>query len=335
MENPQKQFVLSLLAYVVQRDVSPKQLCKLANIDLEKLKKKEPYDFTRQQRHDLWRHAIALTNDPLFGLHFGESLQLAALGAVGEIIKSSATVGQGIQIACSLTHLVTDLFTMQVTNTKKTFTIDLLRVGEKNTADEFLARQLADLLMVFTVHELDGLLLEKITPTSVTLPFKAEDNEEYIRVLRSGEVKKGSKYSMTFSSTYWNEPILTANYELQTRLLEKVHSQATNSLKANEDLHHRVRDYILAHTYLGIPSLEEVAANFNVTPRSLQRKLREEGVTFQELTDGIRKTLALHYLQAGNYPLKEISHMLGYNELSAFSRAFKRWTGKAPGNFAP
>jgi len=41
-------------------------------------------------------------------------------------------------------------------------------------------------------------------------------------------------------------------------------------------------------------------------------------------------SLAIHYMKAGSYQLKEISYLLGYNELSAFSRAFKRWTGKAP-----
>jgi AraC-like DNA-binding protein len=58
--------------------------------------------------------------------------------------------------------------------------------------------------------------------------------------------------------------------------------------------------------------------------------LQEESVTFQQLADSVRKSLALSYLESGKYQIKEVSYMLGYNELSAFSRAFKRWTGKAP-----
>jgi len=61
--------------------------------------------------------------------------------------------------------------------------------------------------------------------------------------------------------------------------------------------------------------------------------LYEEGVSFQQLADSVRRSIAMHYLQSGNFPLKEVSHILGYNELSAFTRAFKRWTGKTPGDF--
>jgi AraC-like DNA-binding protein len=89
----------------------------------------------------------------------------------------------------------------------------------------------------------------------------------------------------------------------------------------------------MANAYLGILSLEDVAANFNMAPRSLQRRLQEEDITFQQLADSVRKSLALHYIRLGEHPIKAISNMLGYNELSAFSRAFKRWTGKAPANY--
>ena len=87
---------------------------------------------------------------------------------------------------------------------------------------------------------------------------------------------------------------------------------------------------MLANSYLGIVSLEDIAANFNISARTLQRKLKEEGINFQQVADEVRKSLAINYLKAGSYPVKEISYMLGYNELSAFTRTFKRWTGITP-----
>jgi AraC-like DNA-binding protein len=68
-----------------------------------------------------------------------------------------------------------------------------------------------------------------------------------------------------------------------------------------------------------------------VSARTLQRKLKEEGINFQQLADDVRKTLAINYLKSGTYQVKEISYLLGYNELSAFTRTFKRWTGITPG----
>ncbi len=126
MEDQHKQLTLSLIAYAAQRDLSPDELCKNAHIDLRALKKKEKSTITKKQFDDLWLYASRLAKDPLFGLHFGESLQLSALGVVGEIIKSSNTVGQGITIAASLISAVTDLFKMEVTQTKKKFIIQLI-----------------------------------------------------------------------------------------------------------------------------------------------------------------------------------------------------------------
>src|SRR5882762_5548853 len=114
MEAHQRQFILGLLGYAVQKGVSPQQLCKLAQVNLEALQKEKADALTPKQTSDLWLHASRLCNDPLFGLHFGESLQLAALGVVGQIIQASNTVGDALTIANSLSYLVTDLFTMNV-----------------------------------------------------------------------------------------------------------------------------------------------------------------------------------------------------------------------------
>ena len=126
MEDQHKQLALSLIAYAAQRDIPTDVLCKNANIDLRAIKKKEKYAITKKQFDDLWLYASRLAKDPLFGLHFGESLQLSALGVVGEIIKSSGTVGEGITIAASLTGVVTDLFKMEVTKSKKKFVIQII-----------------------------------------------------------------------------------------------------------------------------------------------------------------------------------------------------------------
>jgi AraC-like DNA-binding protein len=330
MEEQQRQFVLSLLAYSVQREIPAKKLCQLCSIDLEGLTKGH-IEISKKQFNDLWKNASHLCNDPLFGLHFGESLQLAALGIVGEIIKSSDTVGQAISIAASLTGMVTDLFTMKIERSKKSFVIHLISTDSQN--NEFVERQLADLLIVFTIHELNGFLLEKIKPSSVMYPYKISNKKEYERVLRCKTIKKGNGYSIEFKNSYWDEPILTADYELQKLFVQKLNSQQKDMLASVKAFRVKIVDYLMQNSYLGILSLEDVAGNFNMTSRSLQRMLQEEDTTFQQLADSVRKSLAVHYLASGNYQIKEISNMLGYNELSAFSRAFKRWTGKAPMNY--
>jgi len=316
-----------MLAYAAQRDISVEQLCKVSNLDLKKLKDGSHADISQKQLNDLWLNASHLGNDKLFGLHFGESLQLAALGFVGEIIKSSATVGEALTQGASLIHLFTDLFRLEVVRKRKTFTVQLKTIKEEKEPS-FTFLQMRDLIMVFLIHELDGLLLMKIKPHSVQLSFNKMDLVEYERVFRCKPMNK-RECILEFDVAYWSEPILTANYELQHLLLQKIHA-GNDSSNAKQTLQTRIRNYLLANSYLGILSLDEVASNFNVSPRSLQRKLQEEGISFQSIADSVRQSLAEHYLQSGNYQVKEISNMLGYNDLSAFSRAFKRWTGKPP-----
>jgi AraC-like DNA-binding protein len=328
MENQQRQFVLSLLAYAALRDISLTTLCQKANVNLVSLKKDDVYALSSRQVDDLWFYASQLSNDPLFGLHFGESLQLSALGVVGEIIKSSRTVGEAVQLAASLTHLVTDLFTMEALKSKKSFMIRLLPLKKDDT--DFTLKQMTDLLLVFVVHELDGFLLEKIRPLSVYLPNDVSRVSEYERVLRCKPTRKKGEIVIHFDIKYWDEPIISANYELHKFLLEKV---SNIPKKGQERFSERVVQHLMTNAYLGILSLEDVAANFNMAPRSLQRRLQEENITFHQLADSVRKSLALHYIESGKHPIKAISNMLGYNELSAFSRAFKRWTGKAPANY--
>lgn len=330
MEEQRHPLLASLLAYAVQRGVSPDAITGAAYVDLPALQNGTA-TITSRQYDDLWFHAAQLCQDPLFGLHFGESVQLAALGIVGQVIQTSRTVGEALTTVAPLTALVTDQYTVEIKRTRTSFTTSLkpaVSVKELSPA----ARHLRDFLAVFMIHELDGLLLKKVQPLAVTFPEPVAPVAEYTRVLRCTPTRKGGACSITFEAHYWDEPILTANYALQQLLLQRVAGIGIGdpSPVATPVFKDRVIACLEGHSYLGILTLEDVAANFNMSARSLQRRLSEEDVSFQQLADDVRKALALRYLSARSHPMKEISAILGYNELSAFSRAFKRWTGKTP-----
>jgi AraC-like DNA-binding protein len=78
------------------------------------------------------------------------------------------------------------------------------------------------------------------------------------------------------------------------------------------------------------PTLEEVAEKVGLSSWSLQRRLREEGLSFSLLVDKLRCEMATHYLQQKQLPISEMALLLGYSEVSAFSRAFRRWFGISP-----
>ena len=77
-------------------------------------------------------------------------------------------------------------------------------------------------------------------------------------------------------------------------------------------------------------SIERIARRLRMSARTLQRRLRQEGTSFQALIDDVRRTMAEVYFSEGKKPLGEVAFMLGYSDLSAFTRAYRRWTGKPP-----
>jgi AraC-like DNA-binding protein len=83
----------------------------------------------------------------------------------------------------------------------------------------------------------------------------------------------------------------------------------------------------------GEPKLGPVASKLAIGPRTLQRRLKEQGADFKALVDDTRRRFSLRYLQDRKNTLTEVAYLLGYSEVSAFNRAFKRWTGSAPSDY--
>jgi AraC-like DNA-binding protein len=80
----------------------------------------------------------------------------------------------------------------------------------------------------------------------------------------------------------------------------------------------------------GKPELRRVAGALNLGPRTLQRRLQKCGIDFKKLINEMRCQLAMSHLKDGTRTLTEIAFLLGYSEVSAFNRAFKRWTNETP-----
>jgi AraC-like DNA-binding protein len=79
------------------------------------------------------------------------------------------------------------------------------------------------------------------------------------------------------------------------------------------------------------PEMAVVSTNLGLSVRSLRRKLNENGVTYQELLDQVRRDMAVDYLSNSLLSVEQIAELVGYGEAASFRKAFRRWTGKAPG----
>jgi AraC-like DNA-binding protein len=92
----------------------------------------------------------------------------------------------------------------------------------------------------------------------------------------------------------------------------------------------RVESVLMPLLQDGRVSIETVGSRLGLSRQTLFRRLREEGVTFEQVVEELRHQLAIHYLTANNASVSQTARLVGYSDASAFSRAFKRWTGRSP-----
>lgn len=125
-----------------------------------------------------------------------------------------------------------------------------------------------------------------------------------------------------------DQPLPTANLEL-ARTFDAILADQLAELSDN-GLESRCRAYFLQELTSGEPTEEGLARALAMSRRTLQRKLRENGLTYRGLLEKTRHDLALRYLDDPDKTVTDITFLLGFSEQSAFTRAFKRWHGKSP-----
>lgn len=126
-------------------------------------------------------------------------------------------------------------------------------------------------------------------------------------------------------------PVRTANPALLEHLIAHGRAQV-QALPPSDALADRVR-HVLRRDLAGAPTLESVAAALGQAPRTLQRRLRDEGTSVQALLDEARRARAFALLRDPAQELKAVAAALGFSEPAAFHRAFVRWTGSSPGRW--
>src|SRR6185503_14735018 len=84
----------------------------------------------------------------------------------------------------------------------------------------------------------------------------------------------------------------------------------------------------------GDASVKSIAANLGISARTLQRRLADEGKSFDDIREGVRRARALELVGKNRVPIADVAAQLGFSDPRAFRRAFRRWTGTAPSELA-
>ncbi len=167
-----------------------------------------------------------------------------------------------------------------------------------------------------------------IEPRWMTMPDPPADPEPYRRYLGQ-RIGRGDTQTVAFAAADAARPFITAN-DRMWEFFEPELRRRLSELEARSSTTERVRAALLELLPAGAPGVGSVARELAISPRTLQRRLREEGTTFQSTLDATREELARHYLTRSSVSAGEISFLLGYEDPNSFYRAFHSWTGQTP-----
>ena len=169
---------------------------------------------------------------------------------------------------------------------------------------------------------------EPVNPETVHSSLDLPELDAYEAFLET-RIRRAEANRVTFSAADAQKPFLTANHALWA-ILAPAFDKRMEDLTQEASFRDRVRACLLEMLASGHYSMPYVASKLALSNRTLQRRLGEEGTTFQAVLDELREELARHYLSATDYTSAEISLLLGYEEPNSFFRAFRAWTGQTP-----
>lgn len=169
---------------------------------------------------------------------------------------------------------------------------------------------------------------EQIIPESVHSSLELPELDAYETFLEN-RITRDEVNRVVFSAGDAQKPFLTVNHAMWA-ILEPAFDKRMEDLTQDASFRDRVRACLLEMLASGHYSMTYIASKLAVSNRTLQRRLREEGTSFQKVLDELREELARHYLAATDYTSAEISFLLGYEEPNSFFRAFRAWTGQTP-----
>ena len=173
------------------------------------------------------------------------------------------------------------------------------------------------------VQEHIPLLAANLTYTQVAQP------EDYRRMFLSNPVAfEQPECSLIMPRAAMDKPVSQGEQSLRHFLRHPVLMMLTERYD-RDSWTKQVRD-LVRQNLRDMPELVSVAAELDVHPQTLRRRLTAEGTTFKEIKNQLRRDTALHYLGKQGLSIEEIAHRSGFSESSAFIRAFKSWTGVTP-----
>jgi AraC-like DNA-binding protein len=259
-----------------------------------------------------------------FGLRVGQSWRLAMLGLVGELMRNSPTLGEGLRLAIVYHHLNSQggVIFLRQHGAMAELGYAIYHRGVQG-ADQIYDGVLAAILNY--MRELCG---ANWVPAEVLVAHAPPADVSPYRRLFNCPVRFNSEVNaLRFSAHRLNRPLAGANPRMLRALMQQANDLPQPDLI--EKLHRSLRVLLLS----GVTSGDAIADMLAMHRRTLNRRLKAHGTTFREVLDDVRFEAAFQLLATTQLALDEVAAALGYSGVSPFTRAFRRRSGTTPGQW--
>lgn len=277
----------------------------------------------------LFEEAARHTQNDNFGLWFGNQFMPRDLGMLGYVAVASPTLGSALENLVGYFDFHQQGSTMRLSRADCLLKLDY-QIHDGRIVER---RQDAELSLGMFLNIFRECLGPHWGPEEVHFEHpKPLDWKEHDRAFEAPVY-----FNQPTNALLFRPDLLAGDMPNgDTRLLAIVQT-CLSSLGFNdniaESLVDRLRNLLRVKLPEGYPSLESVAAEMNLSVSAVQRVLAFEGLSYKDLVERTRQDLSLLYLRQVHLPLSEIAFLLGYSELSAFSRAFRRWHDVSPRDY--
>ncbi len=276
-------------------------------------------------RGRLFSHCVARTGCKHFGLLIGQTGRLSSLGLLGFLVQHSPDVETALRSLVRFSHLV-----VRGAGANLAVHGDFAILGyEIHQPGVEATDQAGDGAMAMFCNILRKLCGPEWKPVEVWFAHrKPEDVGPYRRFFEAPLRFDAEQYAIVFSATWLSHRLPDDDPELRRHLREQIDAIEA---RHQEDFPEQVRSVLRTALVTGHAKADQVAALFSMHSRTLNRRLRDFGTNFQALVDEIRFEIARQMLENSAMELSQIAAMLDYADASAFTRAFRRWSGATPG----
>jgi AraC-like DNA-binding protein len=270
--------------------------------------------------------AARAIEDDLLGLHLALPAELRQLGLLYYIAASSETLSAALQRAARYCSIVNEGIRLKYADDKDVaIAIDYLGVSRH------LDRHQIEFSVTALVRLCRQLTAQRLVPSRVRL-MHCRDNvsPEFIQFFGANVEFGAAMDEVAFARSIRDLPIVSADPYLH-KLLTAYCEEALSRRPANVgSFRTTVEIAIVPLLPHGEARAVEIARHLGVSRRTFARRLSAEGADFSEVLNGLRLHLAERYLADESLSISQIAWLLGYQESSSFTHAFKRWTGKSP-----